>query len=111
MTEPCAHDPLAARASAGLGPADEAAIREAARLINAASNPVVLLGMLASKPANARALQTFISKNNLPVVGTFQAAGAVGAMLFDNFGGRVGQLANHPADRLLESAYLAITLR
>jgi acetolactate synthase I/II/III large subunit len=110
MTEPCAHEPLPAPAFAGLGPADGAAIREAARLINAASNPVVLLGMLASKPANAEALQTFISKNNLPVVGTFQAAGAVGAMLFDNFGGRVGQLANQPADRLLESADLVITV-
>jgi acetolactate synthase I/II/III large subunit len=44
------------------------------------------------------------------VVGTFQAAGAVGAMLFDNFGGRVGQLANQPADRLLESADLVITV-
>src|SRR5260221_4297144 len=91
MTGPCAHEPLPAPAFAGLGPADGAAIKEAARLINAASNPVVLLGMLASKPANAQALQTFIGKNNLPVVGTFQAAGAVGAMLFDNFGGRVGQ--------------------
>jgi acetolactate synthase-1/2/3 large subunit len=110
MTEPCWHDPLPAPAFAGLGPADGTAIREAARLIDAASNPVVLLGMLASKPANARALQTFISKNNLPVVGTFQAAGAVGAMLFDNFGGRVGQLANQPADRLLESADLVITV-
>src|SRR4051812_49409693 len=110
MTEPCAHEPLSAPPFAGLGPADGAAINEAARLINAASNPVVLLGMLASKPANARALQDFISKNNLPVVGTFQAAGAVGAMLFDNFGGRVGQLANQPADRLLESADLVITV-
>ena len=110
MTAPCAHEPLSAPAFAGLGPADSAAIKEAARLINAASNPVVLLGMLASKPANAAALQTFISKNNLPVVGTFQAAGAVGAILFDNFGGRVGQLANQPADRLLESADLVITV-
>ena len=110
MTEPCAHEPLAAPAFAGLGQADGTAIKEAARLMNAASNPVVLLGMLASKPGNARALQTFISKNNLPVVGTFQAAGAVGAMLFDNFGGRVGQLANQPADRLLESADLVITV-
>ena len=110
MSEPCAHEPLPAPAFAGLGPADGAAIKEAARLINAASNPVVLLGMLASKPANAQALQTFISRNNLPVVGTFQAAGAVGAMLFDNFGGRVGQLANQPADRLLESADLVITV-
>jgi acetolactate synthase-1/2/3 large subunit len=110
MTGPCAHEPLPAPTFAGLGPADGAAIKEAARLINAASNPVVLLGMLASKPANAQALQTFIGKSNLPVVGTFQAAGAVGAMLFDNFAGRVGQLANQPADWLLESADLVITV-
>jgi acetolactate synthase-1/2/3 large subunit len=110
MTEPCAHEPLLAPAFTGLGPADGAGIKEAARLINAASNPVVLLGMLASKPANAEALEAFIGKNNLPVVGTFQAAGAVGALLFDNFGGRVGQLANQPADRLLESADLVITV-
>jgi acetolactate synthase-1/2/3 large subunit len=110
MTAPCAHEPLPAPAYAGLGPADGAAINAAARLINEASNPVVLLGMLASRPANAQALQAFISKNNLPVVGTFQAAGAVGAMLFGNFGGRVGQLANQPADRLLESADLVITV-
>jgi len=44
------------------------------------------------------------------VVGTFQAAGAIGAHLFDNFGGRVGQLANQPADRLLDSADLVITI-
>ncbi len=110
MTGPCAYEPLSAPVFAGLGPADGAAIKEAARLINAASNPVVLLGMLASKPANAEALQIFIHKNNLPVVGTFQAAGAVGAVLFDNFGGRVGQLANQPADRLLEAADLVITV-
>ena len=110
MSEPCAHEPLPAPAFAGLGPADGAAVKEAARLVNAASNPVVLLGMLASKPTNAEALQVFVGKNNLPVVGTFQAAGAVGALLFDNFGGRVGQLANQPADRLLESADLVITV-
>ena len=86
----------------GLGPADAKAIREAARLINVANNPVVLLGMLSSRPTNAEALQSFLTKSNLAVVGTFQAAGAVGALLFDNFGGRVGQLANQPADRLLD---------
>src|ERR1700758_4197701 len=73
MTESCANDPLPAPAFTGLGPADGVAIKEAARLINSASNPVVLLGMLASKPANAQAFQTFISRNSLPVVGTFQA--------------------------------------
>jgi len=110
MTNPCAHDVLPMPAYSGLGPADSAAITEAARLINSAENPVVLLGLLASKPANAAALRDFIGKNHLPVVGTFQAAGAVAVHLFDNFGGRVGQLANQPGDRLLDSADLVITV-
>jgi acetolactate synthase-1/2/3 large subunit len=70
----------------------------------------VLLGMLASKPTNTKALETFVGKANLPVVGTFQAAGAGGAMFFDTFGGRVGQLANQPADRLLDTADLVVTV-
>ena len=44
------------------------------------------------------------------MVGTFQAAGAVAAHLFENFGGRVGQLDNQPGDRLLDSADLVITM-
>ena len=110
MIAPCPHTPLVDPAFGGLGPADSAALIEAARLINEAVNPVVLLGMMASKPANSSALQAFIGDNNLPVVGTFQAAGAIGALLYDNFGGRVGQLANQPADRLMEEADLVITV-
>ena len=110
MAAPNPHSPLSAPTIAGLGPADGKAIAEAARLINAAKNPVVLVGMLASRPANAKALQSFLTKGRLPVVGTFQAAGAVGAQLFDNFGGRVGQIANQPADRLLNSADLVVTV-
>ena len=110
MAAACPHEPLSPPAFAGLGPADGKATREAARLINVASNPVVLLGMLSSRPTTAEALQSFLTKGNLPVVGTFQAAGAVGALLFDNFGGRVGQIANQPADRLLDSADLVVTV-
>ena len=110
MSAPSAHQVLPMPAFSGLGPADSAALAEAARLINAAENPVVLLGLLASKPINAAAVRQFLERNNLPVVGTFQAAGAVGAHQLENFGGRVGQLANQPADRLLESADLVITV-
>lgn len=94
----------------GPGPADKAAIAEAARLINAATTPVLLLGLLASKPATAVALQRFIAGGRLPVIGTFQSAGAVGADRLDNFGGRVGQLANQPADHLLDAADVVITV-
>src|ERR1700757_993367 len=110
MAAACPHEPLPLPPFAGLGPADGSALREAARLINTAANPVVLVGMLASKPANAQALQSFLAKGHLAVVGTFQAAGAVGALLFENFGGRVGQLANQPGDRLLDAADLVITV-
>jgi len=102
--------PLVVPKFSGLGPADTSAIKEAAKLINSAENPVVLVGMLASRPEASEALQAFLSLGNLAVVGTFQAAGAVGAMLYDNFGGRVGQINNQPADQLLDSADLVITV-
>ena len=110
MAAPSVHDVLSPPAFTGPGQADAAALTEAARLINAATNPVVLLGLYASKPVNAVAVQDFIGRNNLPVVGTFQSAGAVSAQLLNNFGGHVGQLANQPADRLLEAADLVITV-
>ena len=97
-------------AFAGPGPADATALIEAARLINRAETPVVLLGLLASKPGNADAARAFVARHGLAVVGTFQAAGAVAANLLEQFGGRVGQLANQPADRLLDAADLVITV-
>jgi len=94
----------------GLGPADAAAIKEAARLINQAKKPVVLLGLLASRPQNATAVREFVESAKLPVVGTFQAAGAVSANLFSNFAGRVGQINNQPADEILAASDLVITI-
>jgi acetolactate synthase I/II/III large subunit len=94
----------------GAGPADTTAIKEAARLINRAKRPVVLLGLLASKPQNAAALHKLIESGKLPVVGTFQAAGAVSMNLFSSFGGRVGQTNNQPADEILAAGDLVITI-
>jgi acetolactate synthase-1/2/3 large subunit len=110
MSAPAGGKLLIAPAFSGQGPADGAAIGEAARLINAAQTPVVLLGLLASKPDNATAVRELIAANQLPVVGTFQSAGAIAAHLLEDFGGRVGQLANQAADRLLEAADLVITI-
>ena len=103
-------DVLVPPAYSGAGPADIAAIRETARLINQAERPVVLLGLLASKPQNAVAVQELIKSGRLPVVGTFQAAGAVSASLFSNFAGRVGQINNQPADEILAGSDLVITV-
>ena len=94
----------------GAGPADPDAIVAAAEAISTAATPVVLLGLLASRPKDIGAIRSFIAKANLAVVGTFQAAGAVGAQDLDKFGGRVGQIANQPVDELLASADLVITI-
>ena len=94
----------------GTGSAAEAAIQEAARLINQAKRPVVLLGLLASKPENAKAVHELVASGKLPVVGTFQAAGAISVELFSNFGGRVGQINNQPADQILDAGDLVIAI-
>ena len=92
------------------GPAPERSLREAARLINSAQAPVIFLGLMASKPKGVEAIRKLMSTTTLPVVGTFQAAGAISQDLFPYYGGRVGQLANQPADALLESADVVITI-
>ena len=110
MGMPAQCEVLAPPRYAGAGPAEQGALAEAARLINEATMPVVFLGMMASKPQNVDAVREFIRKLDVPVVGTFQAAGAVSNDLFKNFGGRVGQLANQPGDKLLQAADLVITI-
>ena len=92
------------------GPAAGKSLSEAARLINSAKSPVILLGLMASKPKCADAIRNLLSTTTLPVVGTFQAAGAVSRQDFPYFGGRVGQLGNQPADALLDSGDVVITI-
>jgi acetolactate synthase-1/2/3 large subunit len=95
---------------AGQGRAAEQSFQEAARLINSAKSPVIFLGLMASKPKCADAIRTLLNTTTVPVVGTFQAAGAISREMFPYFGGRVGQLANQPADALLDSGDVVITI-
>src|ERR1700759_3915625 len=94
----------------GYGPGSQESIEEAARIIHGAQRAVILLGLLSSKPENADAARAFMRKTNIPAVGTFQAAGAVSADLFQNFAGRIGQLDNSPGDELLAAADVVITV-
>jgi len=92
------------------GAASRRSLCEAARLINSAKAPVIFLGLMSSKPKCADAIRNLLTTTTLPVVGTFQAAGAVSQEEFPLFGGRVGQIANQQADRLLNSSDLVITV-
>jgi acetolactate synthase-1/2/3 large subunit len=98
----------AAPARSGAGP--RSAIREAARLLDQAQRPQLLLGMLASEPCAARAVRELIAATLIPAVATFQATGVLSRELLPLFGGRVGLFHNQPADRLLDDADLVITI-
>src|SRR5580692_6555888 len=102
--------PIRLSAFGGQGRAAERSLQEAARLINSAQSPVIFLGLMASKPKCADAIRTLLNTVTLPVVGTFQAAGAISRKMFPFYGGRVGQLANQPADALLDSGDVVITI-
>jgi acetolactate synthase I/II/III large subunit len=97
-------------ASLKFGPASHESLVEAAKIISGARRPVLLLGLLASKPDNADAVRSLLRKTGLPVVGTFQAAGTVSSDLFKSFAGRIGQLDNTPGDELLATADVIITV-
>jgi acetolactate synthase-1/2/3 large subunit len=94
----------------GFGPGSRDSLEEAARIINGSQHAVILLGLLSSKPENADAVRAVMRKTNIPAVGTFQAAGAVSADLFQNFAGRIGQLDNSPGDELLAAADVIVTI-
>jgi acetolactate synthase-1/2/3 large subunit len=93
-----------------LGHAPDSLIAEVAREIEAASMPVLLLGMRASAPAVAAAINGLLAHRKVPVVGTFQAAGAVSLDNVDCFVGRVGLFRNQPGDALLADSDLVIAV-
>jgi acetolactate synthase-1/2/3 large subunit len=85
-------------------------ITQAADCINQAKQPVILLGMEASRPENAEAIRHLLQKTPFPVVGTYQAAGVIAREQLDCFIGRVGVFKNQPGDHVLDLADVVITI-
>lgn len=92
----------------GSAPRDE--IIAAANLLNQAKNPILLLGLMASQPANAQAIRRLLRHSKIPVTSTYQAAGVVDQAHFDHFVGRVGLFNNQAGDKLLQQADLIMTI-
>ena len=84
---------------------------EATRLaLEKAKLPVLLLGMRASAPRVVYAIRAFLARHPIPVVETFQAAGAVSRELVHLFYGRIGLFRNQPGDKLLARSDLVLTV-
>lgn len=107
---PATGEPLADLAPVSAGAAATEAIAAAAKLLDKARNPVLLVGLLASRPENAEAVRRFVEKTDIPVVGTYQAAGTIDAANLGRFAGRVGLWNNQPGDVLLDQADVVVTV-
>ncbi|CAG8979786.1 hypothetical protein HYALB_00011594 [Hymenoscyphus albidus] len=93
-----------------LGPSDEALLQKVARMIENAKMPVLFLGMRASSERVVNEVHKLLAKFPIPVVETFQAAGAVPKELKHLFFGRVGLFRNQTGDRLLAKSDLILTV-
>ncbi len=85
-------------------------IAKAAKRIQGAKHPVILLGMAAGKPHATAGLRNFLERFEAPICATFEAAGAVPRKLVDRFMGRLGIFRNQPGDRVLEEADLVVAI-
>ncbi|KAG0651786.1 Acetohydroxy-acid synthase [Hyphodiscus hymeniophilus] len=86
----------------GIAPASS--LEAANKLVKEAKFPVLFLGMRAGSPEVVRSVRGFLKRCPLPVVETFQAAGAISKDLVHLFAGRVGLFRNQPGDKLLATA-------
>ncbi|ROV98634.1 hypothetical protein VSDG_04349 [Cytospora chrysosperma] len=92
------------------GPSPQSSLAQAARLIENAKFPVIFLGMRGADHKVVEAVHGFLRKYPMPVVETFQAAGAISQELVHLFYGRVGLFRNQPGDKMMSHADLIITV-
>ncbi|KAF2018749.1 acetolactate synthase [Aaosphaeria arxii CBS 175.79] len=92
----------------GLSP--ESTLQDAVSRIQAAKAPLLFLGMRSVEPDVVEAVRRFLEVHPMPVVETFQAAGAISKELVHLFYGRVGLFRNQPGDKLLCHSDLIITI-
>ncbi|MBN3523978.1 acetolactate synthase AlsS [Paenibacillus apiarius] len=110
ITSPVEVSAIGPLPSPKLGAAPSEEIRAAAEALRGARIPVILLGMRASAPEATYAIRELISHTNIPVVETFQAAGAISRELESHFFGRIGLFRNQPGDDLLAQADVVLTV-
>ena len=92
------------------GPAPQVLLEKVARLIENAKMPVLFLGMRSSSAKVVATVRALLQKFPIPVVETFQAAGAVPYDLRHLFYGRVGLFRNQTGDKLLANSDLVLTV-
>lgn len=110
LTEETHSNAINLTAEIKFGPAPETILTQAAKYINEAKQPVLLLGLEASRPQNTAIIRQLLKQFPVATISTYQAAGVVSRELVKCFVGRVGLFKNQPGDVMLDHADLVITV-
>lgn len=92
------------------GRASSELLQQTLELLAHAKYPVILLGVGATRYRACHAVRRFLEKTQIPVIGTFEAAGAVSRSLAHLFIGRVGLKIEEPGDQALKTADVILTI-
>jgi acetolactate synthase I/II/III large subunit len=92
------------------GTAKEETLDKAAKIMESAKTPILLLGEESTQPQNTEAIRCLMRNHQIPVVSTYQASGVVPKDLIHLFYGRIGLFKNQPADILLEASDCVMTI-
>ena len=95
-------------AVAGSAPAE--VVEAAAARLEAARQPVLLLGLDASRPEVTAAVRRLLTRFPMATIETFEAAGVLSRDLARHFCGRVGLFRNQPGDALLAEADVVLSV-
>ncbi|ROZ63960.1 acetolactate synthase AlsS [Kocuria soli] len=101
---------LRKKAVAPQGPAAQVSVDRTVEALRQAQCPVLLVGLRGADYGSTAALRELVAATGLPVVETFQAAGAISRDLEKHFLGRVGLFRNQPGDILLSKADVVLTV-
>lgn len=109
QTSPAKGKPLVAlRVPFGKAPTES--MQRAVELLTHAKYPVMLLGFGATRTRAVQSIRHFLSRHEMPVIGTYEAAGAISRDLAHLFIGRVGLKVEEPGDIALRRADIIITV-
>ncbi|GAM91169.1 hypothetical protein ANO11243_092160 [Dothideomycetidae sp. 11243] len=102
--------PSSAFTSPGYGLAAAEQRTKVIELLHGAEMPILFLGVRASTPKVIAAVRKLLQVFPMPVIETFQAAGAVSSELAHLFYGRVGLFRNQTGDKLLAKSDLILMI-
>ncbi len=103
-------EPIGWHEPPALGAPPAESVRRAAEVIGSAELPVWFIGARGSHPEAIPASHRLLARFPMPVVETFQGAGAVVGDPEPLFVGRVGLFRNQPGDQVLAEADVVVTV-